>query len=80
MPRRKVPYRKVNWWLPIEAFDAIDTEARRLSIKPGQLIGRVIAERSRSFYSHPIQIIALEPVSVHHLPNHPSSSQHYHQR
>ena len=64
MPKRNRPRRKVGWWLPAPTVELIKVEARRLSIQPGALLALVIAERSQSFNSRPIEVIASEPTSA----------------
>jgi len=57
MPRPKNSSRDLHVWLETAALEALRAEAERLMTRPGKLLSRLIAERARTFYSRPIQLV-----------------------
>ena len=58
MPRHKNSSRAVHLYLELAALDALYAEAKRLSVRPGKLLSKIVTERAASFYSRPIQFVA----------------------
>jgi hypothetical protein len=58
MPRHKNSTHGVHFWLEKNAYDALRLECKRLSIRPGQFLSRLITERSDTFYSNPVQLLS----------------------
>jgi hypothetical protein len=56
MPRHKNSTRNLHVRIDSAAFDALHAECKRLTIRPGQFLSRLITERAATFFSHHVQL------------------------